>query len=177
DAVDHEAVGAVFANVALQQIDARRQPEVGVAAQAVFRQAFERAVGIVAETAIVKSTHFGIAAGNDDSAFVVEHLPELAEARPVGWAFHYQAIALALHRALGSDRTKSQPDPVRNLFVQHAVILDSLARASEGGEYRPDVVHAAGVRINRRGLILRALQHPHEIVLCLSIKSQHFGES
>ena len=39
DAVDHEAVGVVLADVALEQLDARGQSEVGVAAQAILGQA------------------------------------------------------------------------------------------------------------------------------------------
>src|SRR5664280_119262 len=80
DAVDHESVGTILADVALQQFNTRWQAEIGVTAHAILGQRLQRSLGIVAEAAVVQTSNLGIAAGYYHRAFVVEHLPELAEA-------------------------------------------------------------------------------------------------
>ena len=176
DAVDHEAVGPVLADVVGDQVDARGQPQVGVAAHAVLGQGLERPLGVVAEAAVVEPADLGVARRHHHRALVGEHLPELAEARPVGRPFHHQPVALRPQLAVGRDRAAALRQPLFDLRAQGPVVLDALRRAAEGGEHRPDVVDAAEVGIDRRGHVLGALQHPDEIVLGLGRQRQALAQ-
>src|SRR5512142_2264052 len=66
DRVDQEPVGLVLVDVPADHVDPRRQVEVRVAAEAVFRQRFERAIRVVAEAEIVEAADLRVRRAHDD---------------------------------------------------------------------------------------------------------------
>src|SRR5579875_3395889 len=58
DRIDHQTVGLILMHISLDEIDTRGQIAVGVAAEAIFREAFQRARGIVAEAEIIEAANF-----------------------------------------------------------------------------------------------------------------------
>ena len=167
DRVDQQAVGLVLVDVLADHVDARRQVQVGVATQAVVGQRLQRMLGVVAEAEVVQAADLGVGRRHHHRALVVEHLPELAEARPVGRAFDDQPVFLLAHLALGRDRALAQAHALLDLLAQHAVVRGGLGRAAEGGEDRADVVHRAEVAVDRRGPVLGRLQHLDQVLLGL----------
>src|SRR5665811_2481467 len=85
----------------------RDRAAVGVNAEAIFGQRLQRFVWIVAEAEIVDAADLGVARGDDDRAFVVEHFPELAEAGVIGGSLDDQPVFLLAHVAIGRDRPKT----------------------------------------------------------------------
>ncbi len=124
-------------------------------------------LGVVAEAEVVEAAHLGVGGGDHHRAFLVEHLPEVAEAGPVGRALDDEPVFLFAHLALGRDRALAQTHALVDLAAQHAVVLGGLRRAAEGGEDRPDVVHRAEVAVDRARPVLGALQHAHQVFLGL----------
>src|SRR5574339_662124 len=59
DRVDEQPVGLVFVHVPADHVDALREVEVGVAAQAVLRERLERTLRVVAEAEVVHAAHLG----------------------------------------------------------------------------------------------------------------------
>ncbi len=121
----------------------------------------------MAEAEVVDAADLGVARGDDDRAFVVEHLPELAEAGVVRRPFDDQAVFLLAHVAVGRDRAQAVGEALFHLGAQELVVVDGVIGAAEGAEDRPDVVDAAEIGVDRRRLVLGALQHANQIVLRL----------
>ena len=71
----------------------------------------------MAEALVVESTDLGVGAGDDHRTLVVEQLPELAEAGPVGRTLDHQAVALVGLLALGRDRTLALGDALLDLLA------------------------------------------------------------
>ena len=168
DRVDQQAVGLVLVDVVRQHVDAHRQVAVGVDAEAVFGERLQRLVGIVAEAEIVDAADLGVARRDDDGALVIEHLPELAKARVVRRSFDDEPIFLLAHVAVGRDRPLALGEAIVHLLAQELVIFDGVIGAAEGAEDRADVIDAAEIGVDRRRLVLGALQHADEIVLRLA---------
>ena len=124
-------------------------------------------VGIVAEAEVVDAADLRVGRRDDDRALVVEHLPEFAEAGPVGRAFDDQPVFLLAHLALGRDRALALAHALLDLLPQHAVELGRLRHAAERGEDRADVVDGAEIAVDRRRPVLRRLQHGDQILLGL----------
>src|SRR6185295_333616 len=122
------------------KVDARGEIPVRVAAEAILGERFQRMIGVVAEAEIVDAAYLGVGAGDDDGAFVVEHLPEVAEAGPIGRAFDDEAILLFLHIAFGRDRALAIGDALLDLAAQQAIIFGGFGRAAERGEDRAHVI-------------------------------------
>ena len=106
-------------------------------------------LGIVAEAEIVDAADLGVGGSHDDCALVIEHLPELAKAGPVGGAFDDQPVFFLSHFAIGRDRALALTHTLLDLLPQHAVELRCLRRAAERGEDRADVVDGAEVAVDR----------------------------
>src|SRR6266496_827613 len=122
DRVDQEAVRLVILEVVGQEIDAHRQAAVGVAAEAVFGESLQRLVGIVTEAEIVDAADLAVARGDDHGAFIVEHLPELAEVGVIRRALDHEPIFLLAHVAVGRHRALALGDAIVDLVPEKAVV-------------------------------------------------------
>src|SRR5579875_3481220 len=164
DRIDHQPVGLILMHIFLDEIDPRGQIAVGVAAEAIFREAFERACGVVTKAEIIEAADFAIGAGDDDGTFLVEHFPEIAEAGPVRRSFYHQPIAL--FRKLARRRHRSLP--ARQTFgdfgPQQTIIFNRVLGAAKCRKNRPDVIDAAEISVDRRGLGLGRFQDPDQIL-------------
>src|SRR5262252_4977627 len=75
DRVDQQAVSLVLLEVLADHVDARREIEIGVTAEAILRQRLDRIIGIVAKAEVVDAADLGVGRGDDDRSLVVEHFP------------------------------------------------------------------------------------------------------
>ena len=129
------------------------------------------------ETEIVSAANLGVARRHNHRALLVEHFPELAEVGVVGRAFGDEAVFL-----LSPSARRASPAPGRHgdalidLFAQEAVVIDRIIGAAKGAEDRADIVDAAEIGIDRRRLVLGALQDLHKIVLGLRRFAQVFAQ-
>ena len=111
------------------------------------------------EAEIVDAADLGVARGDHNRAFIVEHLPELTEAGVVGRPFDDQPVFLPAHVTVGCDRTQSLGQAILDLLAQETIVVDRVLGAAESAEDRSDVVDTAEIGVNRRRLRLGALQH------------------